>query len=155
MSFLTTGAYLLPRYGPMPYAERDVLFVGATELDEQLNEDAVFAPRTTTGGQTVDNTVVVGQKVHAKVETSSKVSLYNTYGVEWTHPSGGNAIRNYITNDSEGTIVELSEQYYNSGGMNSTYFTDNFVFYYTSSTAYNKIGGLNATFNLVDANGNP
>jgi len=150
MSFLTAETYLLPRYDPMPYAERDVPFAGKTELDDQNVEQPVFAPRTTTGGQTVDNTVVVGQKVHAKVETSSKVSV-DINSIMWNHPYGGDVVRNYITNDNVGEVVKLTDVYYHPGGP-SSYFNEDLEFYYTSNTP-NKIGGLNATFNLVDDNG--
>jgi hypothetical protein len=123
------------------------------EVQVQFAGESGFAPKTTQGGQTAANTVVVGQKVQAKVETSDKIHLNKTYGVEWAYPSGGNAIRDYITDDSEGRVVELSETYFNNG--TDSYYTDNFVFYYTATNFFNvnKLGGLTATFNLVDDNG--
>ena len=122
------------------YAEIVIQFAGAGDFKE----------RTTTGGQTANNTVVVGQKVHATIETSDKVSV-NTSSIVWAHPSGGNVVRNYVTNNSEGYVVELSDVYYHPGG-NGYYINPDLEFYYTSNNI-NKLGGLNATFNLTDING--
>jgi len=53
------------------------IHVAYAEIEIQFAGQGGFAPRSTTVGQTVANTVVVGQKVHAIVKTSDKISLYN------------------------------------------------------------------------------
>ena len=59
---------------------------------------------------------MVGQKVQAKIEVSdpNRIWVDNTYGVEWLQPTGGDVVRNYVTDDSEGRVVTLEETYFYS-----------------------------------------
>ena len=103
------------------------------------------------------NTVVVGQKVHAKIETIGKVSVDNTYGVQWAQPTGGDVVRNYVTNDSEGRVVTLEETYFNTN-YPKCYYTNDLEFYYTSKTANapnasGALANLTAYYNVRSAKG--
>ena len=67
-----------------------------------------FKERSTVGGQTASNTVVVGQKVEAKIKTIGKVSVdMNT--LRWSSPWGGDVVHNYITGPNEGRIEYLDD----------------------------------------------
>ncbi len=124
--------------------------VAYAEVVVQFAGEGDFVERTAVGGQTAQNTVVVGQKVHAIVETSDKITV-DPGSIEWSQPGGGNVVHDYITDETEGRIVDLWDKYGYSEGF-ECYFNEDLEFYYTSNTA-SKLGGLNATFSVTDVNG--
>jgi hypothetical protein len=83
--------------------------------------------------------VVVGQKVKARVETSETLVANSTY---WSSPSGNPAIKDYITTESVGRVVNLSTFDYTS---------EEFAYYhYVKNSNTSSVGAL---FDLVDVNG--
>jgi hypothetical protein len=108
-----------------------------------------FAYRSTAGGATASNTVVVGQKVAAKVVYDSAftpVTANNHFGVPitytWSTPSGGSFVKDYVTSASSGDII-----YHDTSDYNAEIFTS----YYISKTA--NTGGISCSFVLRDPHG--
>ncbi len=65
------------------------------------------------------NTVVVGQKVHAKIVTSEKVSV-DTGNIRWNSPTGGSVVHNYETTNGVGEVTTLDEAYAKIGNAYNT-----------------------------------
>ncbi len=124
--------------------------VAYAEISIQFAGEGDFVERTAVGGQTVKNTVVVGQKVHAIVETSDKITV-DPGSIIWSHDFGGYVVRDYIANNNEGRIVNLWDAYIYSE-EHSGYFAEELEIYYTSSNPF-KIGGVSASFEITDVNG--
>ena len=89
------------------YAEISIQFAGMGE----------FEYKTSQGGQTSDNTVVVGQKVHAIVEYDPILTV-TSYA--WSVPTDV-YVKHYITDDTQGTIVNHKS---------ADYLASEFAFYY-------------------------
>ena len=126
------------------------LHVGYAEIVTQFAGEGEFVDRLTVGGPDEDNVVVVGQKVHAKVETSSKVSV-DTGSIKWSEPSGGNVVRNYITETNIGEVVPLTTTHRAAAEL-EFYNVTNDAAYCSYGYGYG-LGSLSATMNVTLANG--
>ena len=140
-----------------PNSSTDILLgtlyvhIGYAEIVTQFAGQGGFVDRLTVGGPTVDNTVVVGQKVYTMIETSSKVWV-DSGSIKWTHPTGGDVVYHYVTNESMGYVTELSEAYMMSNGYYSNPALQYYYVNISGSSPYT-IGGLSATMNVTLANG--
>ena len=89
-------------------------------------------PSSATGAKTVDNTVIVGQHVEAKLVYDSSYALIAADN-PWS-TTGGAIVKDYVTNDSEGYIVEH--------GPSDIYHWTQFDYYYTNKAANTSIGTI-------------
>ncbi|MDR2755339.1 MAG: hypothetical protein LBC20_06495, partial [Planctomycetaceae bacterium] len=119
------------------YVDLDVHIAWA-EVQVQFAGQGGFKHTTTTDTQSTDNTVVVGQKVKAKLEYDPTVTLLSE---TWAIPTGGSYVKNYITNNNTGTVVNHTS---------SDYTANTFEFYYTSTSTTGQIS-INSIF--ADPNG--
>ena len=130
--------------------------IAYVEVTIQFAGQGAFESRTNSVVQSEDNTVVVGQKVHAKIETSDPDKLSVVPGsIAWGDPSGGYVVHNYITNDNVGQVEYLTDAYnYTQSTFGAyLYWSNELEFYYTSNNV-NKLGSVGATFNLTGPKGN-
>jgi len=77
--------------------------VGYAEVQVQFAGQGDFAPRSTVGGQTQANTVVVGQKVHAKLVIDEE--CFTVYSKQWSPPNPNDFIKYYETDDAHGEVI--------------------------------------------------
>jgi len=110
--------------------------VGWAEVLIQFAGQGGFAPKTTSGGQTEENTVVVGQKVHAIVDYDPEFNV----GWQWSTPIGGDIVNNYETDDTIGVVTPFAP-------------ADELEFYYVTNHTHCGYGDLGATITAVDPNG--
>jgi len=101
--------------------------IGYAEVQVQFAGQGGFASKTTAGGQTASNTVVVGQHVEAELHWDHTFTPTTAYLPHWSTPSGGDFVKNYITNDTEGRVVTHNPVI--------DYDGFSFDYYYTRKTA--------------------
>ena len=90
-----------------PNSSTDILLgtlyvhIAWAEVQVQFAGTGNFENKTSQGGQTVNNTVVVGQKVHAKIAYDPILAVT---GYAWSVPTDV-YVKDYETDDTHGTIV--------------------------------------------------
>ena len=93
--------------------------------------------------QTQDDTVVVGQKVQAKINWDPVFNL-NITDLQWSEPTGGGFVKGYVTNDNEGTIL-----YHHASEYNQVL---QFDYYYTNKTSV--VGAIGCSgVKMIDPHG--
>jgi len=112
------------------------VFVSFGQLSE-LHQSNVKSGDT----KTQDNTLIVGQQLFA-VPSFDGAFSYVDNSIQWSTPTGGNLVRNYIPSPTTGEIVPLT----------STHLKQyTFEGYYYNKSA--NIGSISASFKLKDPNG--
>jgi hypothetical protein len=117
--------------------------IAYAEVQLQFAGEGGFAPKTVQGGQTSANTVVVRQKVQAKVKVDPFLTVTGYY--QWSSPTPNDAVKDYITNDTQGTVV-----YHDV----CDYSANEFVFYYTNTASPLRTGGISCYLDVTYVIGN-
>ena len=112
------------------------VFVSFGQLSE-LHQSNVKSGDT----KTQDNTLIVGQQLFA-VPSFDGAFSYVDNSIQWSTPTGGNLVRNYIPSPTTGEIVPLTSTHLKQYAFEG--------YYYNKSA---NIGSISASFKLKDPNG--
>ena len=95
--------------------------------------------------QTAANTVVIGQKVEAEYVYDPVLTLNISSYNQFSTPTGGSFVKDYITNDAIGLVIEHDQ---------NDYICTYFDYYYTSKAANTNTGSISCSgLALKDPNG--
>ena len=124
---------------------------GWSKVQVQFAGQDGFKPRSAVGGQTDNNTVVVGQKIEAIIanDPAFQMGLPSTFC--WSEPTGGDVVKNYTTTDAVGIVTQL-DKYNQDGNYAAHYKQATFDYYYYNKSA--ATGSLSCSgFSLTDPHG--